>query len=65
MALSKQHLMHLREQAVAKRQAYVDMVHQADGAIGVLDLLLSQLDQPNPESPDAPDPNRHDQLSDG
>lgn len=65
MLLDRQTLMHLRQQAVAKRQAYVDMVHQADGAIGVLDLLLSQLDQPNPESPDAPDPNRHDQLSDG
>lgn len=65
MLLDRQTLMHLRQQAVAKRQAHVDMVHQADGAIGVIDLLLEQLDKPQAESPDAPDTNRNDQLPDG
>jgi hypothetical protein len=65
MLLTKQTLMNLRQQAVAKRQAHVDMVHQADGAIGVIDLLLEQLDKSQTESPDAPDTDRNDQLPDG
>jgi hypothetical protein len=46
MELTKEYLVDLREKAVAKRQEYLNMIHQADGAIGVLDLMLSQLQTP-------------------
>jgi hypothetical protein len=46
MELGKEYLVDLREKAVAKRQEYLNMVHQADGAIGVIDLMLSQIQAP-------------------
>ena len=46
MELGKEYLMDLREKAVAKRQEYLNMIHQADGAIGVIDLMLSQIQTP-------------------
>jgi hypothetical protein len=46
MELTKEYLVDLREKAVAKRQEYINMIHQADGAIGVIDLMLSQLQGP-------------------
>jgi hypothetical protein len=49
MELTKEYLVDLREKAVAKRQEYLNMIHQADGAIGVLDMLIGQLDKPETE----------------
>jgi hypothetical protein len=46
MELTKEYLVDLREKAVAKRQEYLNMIHQADGAIGVIDLMLSQPQAP-------------------
>ena len=43
MELGKEYLVDLREKAVAKRQEYLNMIHQADGAIGVIDLMLNQI----------------------
>lgn len=60
MGLSLETLMNLREQALAKRQAHLDMVHQADGAIGVLNLLIEQVKAPVSESQDAPNTNSND-----
>lgn len=54
MLVTKEQLMNLREQALAKRQAHLDLVHQADGAIGVLNLLLEQLGKTDTEKQDAP-----------
>ena len=54
MLVNKEQLMNLREQALAKRQAHLDMVHQADGAIGILNLLLEQLGKTDTENQDAP-----------
>lgn len=59
-ALTKEQLMNLRDQATAKRQAHIDMVHQADGAIGILNLLLEQLSQPETENSDAPNSDSND-----
>lgn len=55
MELNKDHILNLRDQAAAKRQAYLEMIHQADGAIGILNLLLEQLSTPEqkPEEPNA------------
>lgn len=56
MELNKDYILNLRDQAAAKRQAYLEMIHQADGAIGILNLLLEQLSTPEqkPEEPNAP-----------
>ena len=43
MELTKEYLVDLREKAVAKRQEYLNMIHQADGAIGVLDMLIAEV----------------------
>jgi hypothetical protein len=42
MELTKEYLVDLREKAVAKRQEYISMIHQADGAISVLDMLIAE-----------------------
>lgn len=49
MELTKEYLVGLRDQALAKRQEYLDMVHQANGAIDMLSLLIEQLDKPKAE----------------
>jgi hypothetical protein len=41
--LDKEYLVDLREKAVAKRQEYLNMIHQADGAISVLDMLIVEV----------------------
>jgi hypothetical protein len=41
--VTREQLLNLREQALAKRQSYLDMIQQANGAVAMLDLLLSQL----------------------
>jgi hypothetical protein len=43
MELTKEYLVDLREKAVAKRQEYLNMIHQADGAIGILDMLIAEV----------------------
>ena len=43
MELTKEYLVDLREKAVAKRQEYLSMIHQADGAIGILDMLIAEV----------------------
>jgi hypothetical protein len=60
MELTKEQLMSLREQALVKRQGLLDMVHQADGALGVLNLLLEQLSRPQMEKTDAPNSDSND-----
>jgi hypothetical protein len=54
MELTKEYLVDLREKAVAKRQEYLNMIHQADGAIGVLDMLIAQISKES-ESTNADD----------
>jgi hypothetical protein len=54
MELTKEYLVDLRDKAVAKRQEYVNMIHQADGAIGVLDMLIAQISKES-ESTNADD----------
>jgi hypothetical protein len=49
MELTKEHLVNLRDQAMAKRQEYLNMVHQANGAVDMLNLLIEQLDKPETE----------------
>ena len=43
MELTKEYLLSLRETALAKRQEYLNMVQQADGAIGMLDMLIAEV----------------------
>jgi hypothetical protein len=49
MELSKEYLVNLRDQAMAKRQEYLNMVHQANGAVDMLNLLIEQLDKQETE----------------
>ena len=53
MELTKEYLVDLREKAVAKRQEYLNMVYQANGAIDMLNLLIGQLDKPENQDGDA------------
>lgn len=53
MGLTKEYLVNLKDQAVAKRHEYVNMVHQADGAIDMLNMLINQLDKPEEQDGDA------------
>lgn len=50
MEVTKEYLLNLRERAVAKRQEYVNMVQQADGAIAMIDHILGEM--PKSESPE-------------
>jgi len=43
--LDKEGLERLKAQALEQRDKYVQMLHEANGAIGMLDFLLAQLDQ--------------------
>ena len=43
--LDKQSLEELKAQAVEQRDKYVQMLHEANGAIGMLEYLLSQVDK--------------------
>jgi hypothetical protein len=43
MEITKEYLLNLRERAVAKRQEYVSMVQQADGAIAMVDHILGEM----------------------
>ena len=52
MELDKEYLLNLKNQAVAERQRYMDLVQQANGAIAMVDVLLTELDRKEPESQD-------------
>jgi len=49
MALTKETLLEIRQDAVAKRQHFLEMIQQANGAIDMIDLLLQKMEEPEPE----------------
>lgn len=49
MSLSKEALLEVRDQALAKRQHLVEMLQQANGAIDMVNYLLEKIQQENPE----------------
>ena len=53
MELTKEYLVNLRDQAVAKRQEYITMVHQANGAIDILEMLIAEVSKQGEENGDA------------
>lgn len=50
MELTKEYLVDLRDKSVARRQEYLNMVYQANGAIDMLNLLIQQLDKPESQN---------------
>jgi len=52
MELDKEYLLNLKNQAIAERQKYMDLVQQANGAIAMVDVLLTELDLKEPENQD-------------
>jgi hypothetical protein len=51
-ALDKDYLLGLKAQATEQRQKHLDMVQQANGAIAMVDVLLTELDREEPENQD-------------
>jgi hypothetical protein len=51
-ALDKGYLLNLRNQALEQRQKHIDLVQQANGAIAMVDVLLTELDREEPENQD-------------
>ena len=51
-ALDKEYLLSLKAQATEQRQKHWDMVQQANGAIAMVDVLLTELDREEPENQD-------------
>jgi hypothetical protein len=49
MGLTKEDLLEVKQQALAKRQHFVEMLQQANGAVDMIDYLLQKLEQENPE----------------
>ena len=54
-ALDKDYLLGLRSQALEQRQKYLDLIQQANGAIAMVDVLLTDIDREEPESTNADD----------
>jgi hypothetical protein len=54
-ALDKDYLLNLKTQATEQRQKYWEMVQQANGAIAMVDVLLTEIDREEPESTNADD----------
>jgi hypothetical protein len=52
-ALDKEYLLGLRNQALEQRQKYLDLIQQANGAIAMVDVLLTEIDREEPESVNA------------
>ena len=52
MSLSREDLLEVRQQAIAKRQNLFEMLQQANGAIDMVDYLLQKLEQEKPEQQD-------------
>jgi hypothetical protein len=51
-ALDKEYLLSLKAQATEQRQKHWDMVQQANGAIAMVDVLLTEIDREEPENQD-------------
>jgi hypothetical protein len=54
--LDKEYLLGLRNQALEQRQKYFELTQQANGAIAMVDVLLTELerqDSPETENKDA------------
>ena len=51
-ALDREYLLGLRNQALEQRQKYLDLIQQANGAIAMVDVLLTEIDREEPESQD-------------
>ena len=47
--LDKEGLERLKTQALEQRDKYVQMLHEANGAIGMLDFLLAQVEEKGEE----------------
>jgi hypothetical protein len=47
-ALDRDYLLGLRGQALEQRQKYLDLIQQANGAIAMVDVLLTELDRQDP-----------------
>jgi hypothetical protein len=47
--LDKDYLLGLRGQALEQRQKYLDLIQQANGAIAMVDVLLTELNRAEPE----------------
>jgi len=52
-ALDKDYLLGLRNQALEQRQKYLDLIQQANGAIAMVDVLLTELDREETENVNA------------
>ena len=50
--LDREYLLNLKNQALEQRQKYLDMVQQANGAIAMVDVLITEIDRKEPESED-------------
>jgi hypothetical protein len=46
--LDKDYLLGLRNQALEQRQKYLDLIQQANGAIAMVDVLLTELGRQDP-----------------
>jgi len=55
MSLSREDLLEVRQQAIAKRQNLFEMLQQANGAIDMVDYLLQKMEQEKPEQQDGVD----------
>lgn len=51
-ALDKDYLLDLRNQALEQRQKHLDLIQQANGAIAMVDVLLTELNREEPEIQD-------------
>ena len=51
-ALDREYLLGLRSQALEQRQKYLDLIQQANGAIAMVDVLLTEIDREEPENQD-------------
>jgi hypothetical protein len=47
-ALDEEYLMGLRNQALEQRQKYLDLIQQANGAIAMVDVLLTEISRMDP-----------------
>lgn len=48
MTLDKEYLLALKQKAEAERARLLQHMHEANGAIGMLDVLIQRLEQPAP-----------------
>lgn len=55
MELTKETLLEVKQQAIAKRQNLFEMLQQANGAIDMVDYLLQKMEQEKPEQQNGDD----------